>query len=259
MYYATGIYTVSLTVSDGKGLNTMTKKDYVVVNGWDSPNFAINNIAGVTGETVKLPIYFYNTNGITNETTGFTAKLKYNATLLYPKNGTPMGVVNSNLERVIDILLPAKPGNNGLLTTLEFMAMLGNAKSTDIELYDIIPIGKQVVVNKSTKAKFSLLNVSEEGGTRLVKSTNNFSTIKSIEPNPAIDFANIGIASEDESYITLELYNVFGEKVKTVFEGEVQSKNQEYKIETADLKTGIYYLVLKNNERTQTKVLNIVK
>jgi PKD repeat protein len=248
-----------LTVSDGKGLNTKTKTDYIVVSGWDSPNFAINNIAGVTSETVKLPIYFYNTNGITNETTGFTAKLKYNATLLYPKNGTPMGLVNSNLERVIDILLPAKPGNNGLLTTLEFTAMLGNAKSTDIELYDIIPIGKPVVVNKSTKAKFNLLNVSEEGGTRLVKSTNNFSVIKSIEPNPAIDFANIGIASEGESYITLELYNVFGEKVKTVFEGEVQSGINDFNLNLIDLNTGTFYLVLKSNNHSESQMINIVK
>ena len=259
VYNQIGVYTVSLTVSDGKSLNNTTKKDYIVVSGWDAPNLSMNDIGGITGEKVKIPIYFYNTNSISNETTGFTAKLKYNATLLFPTGGTPLGSVNSKLERTLDLLLPSKPDNNGLLTTLEFMAMLGNETYTDIELYDITSIGKPVVVNKRVKSKFSLLNVSNEGGLRLINSKNNFSYIKSIEPNPAIDNTKVSLTSEGENHVTLELYNIFGEKLKIIYEGNLTSGVREFNINLIDLNSGTYHIVIKSENEIKSELLNIIK
>ncbi len=93
---------------------------------------------------------------------------------------------------------------------------------------------------------FSNLKKSE-----LFVNTDNYSTFSGndvkIYPNPANDF--IIINNMQLSNYNIEIYNSFGQKLKTI---NTVNKNM-YKINISDLQSGIYVLSIKNKEKIITK------
>lgn len=60
-------------------------------------------------------------------------------------------------------------------------------------------------------------------------------------PNPFNSITNIRIDLFDDSFINVTVYNSLGEKIQTLFSGEVEKGSLELKFDAKDLATGIYF------------------
>lgn len=265
IYKNNGTYNVKLSVSDGQNIKEQIKNGYIVVGQTNGEGiFSMSDIQGNSGEVISIPIYLKNIKNVTNETTGFSGKLKFNATLLYPDGSTPKGTVNPNLEREIDLVMPSVPDANGVVYNLKFLPMLGNETATTLSLYNLKAIGKAVNINSNVTSQFSLKNVKSEGGIRLI-TTKNKSIYLNSNPNPANDFVNIEVVTNtndnNNDNVTLNLYSIYGEVIRNLTYDLLSNdaNNRNMKISLKDIPTGTYLLTLKSNDEIVNKIINIIK
>lgn len=69
----------------------------------------------------------------------------------------------------------------------------------------------------------------------------------SLYPNPATSETNIEINSLNSSTATISIYDMNGRVINTVFNGELNKGVSTFKINTADLNAGIYFVKIQTN------------
>ncbi len=78
----------------------------------------------------------------------------------------------------------------------------------------------------------------------------------SFSPNPAKDFVNIHLLTEEKSHIHIAVYTANGQLVKKIDQGILEKGNQYLELHLNDLNNGIYILeVTSNNTKSQTKLV----
>lgn len=81
-----------------------------------------------------------------------------------------------------------------------------------------------------------------------------------IYPNPNIGEFTFDFTLEETQYLTIEIYNVLGQKVKTLYEDVVNSGQNRITFSTQYLSAGNYYLQLRNNDvKLITKKIQVIK
>ncbi|MGB9721849.1 MAG: T9SS type A sorting domain-containing protein [bacterium] len=80
-----------------------------------------------------------------------------------------------------------------------------------------------------------------------------------VKPNPVKDWATATFSLEEPNYITLKLYNSLGKLVNTVFEEEKPSGAYNIRINTNDLPSGTYFLVLRKKTEISSTKLNVIR
>ena len=79
-------------------------------------------------------------------------------------------------------------------------------------------------------------------------------------PNPFNKNLNIDILiADDLNYITLDLFNLNGEKIENVYNGWLKDGKTRLQWDSKYNPSGIYFLVLKSNDVFQTEKITIVK
>ncbi len=78
-------------------------------------------------------------------------------------------------------------------------------------------------------------------------------------PNPASGAAQVPVVVPNAQQVTIALYNIYGQKVATVFEGQVAAGASQYALNTADLPAGTYTLKLQAGSHVTTKMISVVK
>lgn len=79
-------------------------------------------------------------------------------------------------------------------------------------------------------------------------------------PNPATgSTATIQFASENTGSATVELFNVLGAKVATLYSGAIDSNVQNVPFSTSNLEGGAYFVVVRQGTNSVTKSINIMK
>jgi hypothetical protein len=79
-------------------------------------------------------------------------------------------------------------------------------------------------------------------------------------PNPATgSTATIQFASENTGNATVELFNVLGAKVATLYSGAVDNNVQNVPFSTSGLEGGAYFVVVRQGSKSVTKSINIMK
>jgi hypothetical protein len=79
-----------------------------------------------------------------------------------------------------------------------------------------------------------------------------------IYPNPMSNSGTIDFTAENEVHTTVDLYNVMGQKVATLFDGPAQMGQQyQIKIDANRYQKGLYIVYLNNGPSTITKKINI--
>jgi hypothetical protein len=78
-------------------------------------------------------------------------------------------------------------------------------------------------------------------------------------PNPfnATTVINYQLPVDDE--VTLEVYNLFGQKVATLVDGEQQAGCRSVVWDASDISSGIYFYRLTAGDFTETKRMIVVK
>jgi hypothetical protein len=137
--------------------------------------------------------------------------------------------------------------------------MLGNDIGTYILIDNIAPVGKNILVNSVTYSKFLIGNIKTEGGVRLVVNKNKMIKLTQCDPNPASDKINLTVETNISDIISLDLYNLFGDKVLNVFSGQLNEGQTEYKIVLNNITTGSYYILLKHSDGTLSRMVQVIK
>ena len=91
---------------------------------------------------------------------------------------------------------------------------------------------------------------------------NEFS-LKQNYPNPFNPSTTISFSLADKCYISLEIFNQIGQKIQTVYEGEMNIGTYNYVIDMNGYSTGVYFYTLNistgNQKMKQTKKMVLVK
>jgi len=78
-------------------------------------------------------------------------------------------------------------------------------------------------------------------------------------PNPFNSRTTISFAVQNESELTLDIYNIIGEKVANLFKGRRQPGNYKIIWDAHDVSSGVYYVVLSSENNHQTRKIILLK
>ena len=112
---------------------------------------------------------------------------------------------------------------------------------------------REILIDKLFNLKHS--NYSEEFG-------NDSSIINDIKiyPSPVNLNLNINFTLNSSSLISIELYNLIGQRIKTIFDGRLNEGPHSLKFKTYTIKSGMYILVINSNStkvcRNKVLILN---
>ncbi|MBL4658649.1 MAG: carboxypeptidase regulatory-like domain-containing protein, partial [Flavobacteriales bacterium] len=76
-----------------------------------------------------------------------------------------------------------------------------------------------------------------------------------VYPNPFREFTTIEYTLIEKGYVTMELYNTIGEKIKTLYQGEKLAGDFKYRLNLKDAghSSGIYFVKLSLNNKVQVQ------
>ena len=87
----------------------------------------------------------------------------------------------------------------------------------------------------------------------------NLNWLGTAVPNPAKDEAMFKYSLKDAAHVEILLYDINGNLVKTLFEGDASAGENEVKINCNNLSSGLYNYVLKVDGNIFNKQINVVK
>jgi hypothetical protein len=85
------------------------------------------------------------------------------------------------------------------------------------------------------------------------------SRLESVYPNPFNPTTQVRFSLKKASLVEIELYSVLGQKVHTLHQKEYNSGTFSVSIDTQQLSSGIYLLVLKTNSGFDSQKITILK
>lgn len=78
-------------------------------------------------------------------------------------------------------------------------------------------------------------------------------------PNPANPNTVIRFKLSKETNVSLELYNSLGQKIMTLYEGNLLADTHEVELNGNNLSTGVYFYLFNAGEFIETKKMMILK
>ena len=80
----------------------------------------------------------------------------------------------------------------------------------------------------------------------------NLETELTVYPNPTNDILNINFVSPKSQSVTIDLYNAVGQKISSIFTGNVDSGINDYTTSISSLANGIYYVKISSDSFIKT-------
>ena len=211
------------------------------------------------GSVVKISIYLLRGNNLINiGVSGFTADLKFNASLLNPIMNTAMGELSQDLkERTIKLQYGIIPKYDNVMDDLFFKASLGDAITTTLRLDNIKTMGTDVLID-NIPGLFTLSGICTEGGARLIGSNGKVELME-VRPNPVCDNADIEYETTESGLTQLYLVNSLGEVTLKLIDGVVPKGRKLIQLNTDVISAGSYFLILSTTTQLRSVRLDIVK
>lgn len=213
-------------------------------------------VSVMTGRRVNIPIVVSYDN-VKNEEIPqeFFGRVSFNASLLYPRIGTPMGVVDKVTGRR-SIEFKGSRNNNDTLMVFSFLTLFGDNDRTDFTIdtlffYDGCPF---IIRSDSLSIVFS--DICDAGGKRLL--TNAVRTNVSLrEIRNDDNIAVFTVSLTEAAYPELLVCNMFGDIVLRKNIGYYESGEYEYSLLLPSLASGKYCVVLRT--RNESVVATFMK
>ncbi|MFC2130604.1 T9SS type A sorting domain-containing protein, partial [Bacteroidota bacterium] len=143
------------------------------------------------------------------------------------------------------IVHEAKFRNDGLLLDHKAIATLGRKECTNLIIENFKWINSPALAIRINDSIYCT-ETCEAGGIRLLKRKENGAAIQSIAPNPARDQIEISYSILDEKYTKLYIMDIFGREVVTIKEGSLRSGKYTDFVDTKDIPSGVYMVILQN-------------
>lgn len=186
--------------------------------------------------------------------------LQYNSTLLWPLD-YPQQKIDETTAKITLDNLPVDVPVGEPLSSVRFKVGLGDAEGCDLLLSNAESDNGLVDISL-INGKFRLLGICREGGTRLINNS-SFAGITSISPNPSHDKLDVGLSLTEAGYTELAIYNVLGERVKTLYSGvpsiSSDGLKQDISADITELATGQYIVILKTPTYVESRSITIFK
>ncbi len=90
------------------------------------------------------------------------------------------------------------------------------------------------------------------------QSDNRFE-VKNLYPTPCSEKIWVEFSSDDDVDLTIDVYNILGEKIKTAFSEKIVSTDRFVQISVADLPVGNYLVLFKTKSQTITKSISVIR
>ena len=153
--------------------------------------------------------------------------------------------------------------NNITTNTLVYMEFIGNYNYIGTPSADSAYINIGMYASDSMRTgTYAIIDDLSFGpaGTTEVKELNGSAQLEACSPNPATEVANIIYSLAGNSKVNLTLYDLVGNKVKTLLE-DIDQSTGRYKVpaEVRDLPGGIYFYILNVNGQSYTQKLMVTK
>lgn len=84
-------------------------------------------------------------------------------------------------------------------------------------------------------------------------------TLQQNYPNPFNPETTIGFSLPGNSNVELKVYNLSGQEISVIAKGEYPAGNHQFKFSGANLTSGVYYYVLKTNEKVISRKMLLVE
>ena len=149
------------------------------------------------------------------------------------------------------------------VVTMRFTDRFGNVVSFQFQVncglvaggLPIAPIGETVSTDATT--------TSSGSGISLASSTESITDnqLADITPNPTSDNATVSLAlANDMDNVALYVADMTGRKMLDITTGErLTMGTHSFSVETQNLTSGVYYVVVKSGQFTQAKMLQVIK
>jgi WD40 repeat protein len=217
------------------------------------PTLEVDSIEGKPGDTVQATIYLRKSqNIIQSGTSGYTADLSFNASLLLPLVEQKGSVANG--LRTIPLNLPLSDMINDEIKTIKFIVCLGNDTISPLTLSNILPVGGNVPADNSDGV-FKLLGVCREGGPRLIDANGKVQLMDCI-PNPAGEKVQFEFETIEKGNTELYVSDLLGNKILKIFES-IEPGNYVINYDLSPLPNGTYIYTLQTPTKRMSKLFVI--
>ena len=242
-----------------------------VINQWEQLVFDYSADIGTTVQTLTVIPDFPETRtyGSTNywdnidfsgtivpvELTSFTAEYVGNTTQLNWTTATELNNLGFDVQRSL---------NGNPFVTIGFV--FGKGTTTEIQNYSYVD--KTTLPNMNYAYR---LRSNDYSGRYHLSDVINLGESNPLDfeleqnyPNPFNPATTISIGLPVKSDISLDVYNIVGEKVLTLYNGELEAGNYDYNVNASNLPSGIYVYVLNSvgvdgNHSTLSKKMTLLK
>lgn len=115
------------------------------------------------------------------------------------------------------------------------------------------------IVGRTQYIMMSHFNADAAVGVNEQSAGDTYKVLGPVTPNPISGQGNIQFTLPSAGHVTVELYDVMGQKVLTAANGMMSAGTQNVSINTTSLPAGAYYYTLKWNGTTETRMLSVVR
>lgn len=226
---------------------------------FDSLTISIGEFEATPGEIIHIPVQIESRSFqyFNSHYEGIAFDLSFNKTMLEPLFPFSLSQIENN-ERKLHIEAKSNIYSDSVLITLDFRVGLGNDSTSPLTIKNSYPLGSGKITISEKSGLIRLINLCNEGGTRLFESDGRF-WLSAPAPNPVENLASIEFETIESGYITLTLYNFEGSPIKTFLSGELKAGKYSFNFSVDYLPDGIYFLVLKSPNLTTIKTFQILK
>ena len=289
IYTVPGVYTVTLTLTDNFENSLQSIFQFVVVydpegsfvtgGGWiDSPEGAYTPDPSLTGKANFGFVSKYKQGQSTPDgNTQFNFKvadLKFSSTsydwlVIAGPNAKYKGSGTINDDGDYGFMLTARDGQiNGGGGVDKFRIKIWDKDEDETVVYDN-QLGAEddadatdeieggsIVIHNSGLAKPMAGNGLEMINSLIIPKTYSLSQNY---PNPFNPVTTIGFSLPKAGYVTIEIYNILGEKVKNLVSQHLEAGEYRYRWDAGNLPSGMYFYHIRTKSFLKTKRLILVK
>ncbi|MBM2815455.1 MAG: type sorting protein [Ignavibacteria bacterium] len=219
----------------------------------------VGEVEAETGEVIDIPFYLRNAIDLQKAgVSGFTADLRYNASLLQSESSILQSELSTDgSERIVHLSFGISPKIDSTLEKYSFRAMLGNDSVTILKLENIKPKNGSAVFN-AINGTFRLKNICREGGPRLITDKGKVALMQ-VRPNPAGESVEIEFETVEPGRTQLKLINTLGRIERILWDGEIGKGVHKIALDLMYIPNGTYFLILQTSYKTRNVRMDVIK
>jgi|GEM_PF-898045 len=229
---------------------------YIMNNPSSVSVVMIPNLSAEIGTHVTVPLILKESryNDMINPR-NFTAKIRYNMTVLQPVGKSPKCNVSNNDDCIVTVE-GTMPDSAGVMANIDFLVRLGSVDNSPLVIDTFYWNGNNDVLILKQDGDIEVLGICKEGDTIRTVKKSVIAGLQASYPDPANDQTLINYSLSENGFTKISLSNNLGREILVVFEGDAQSGKHSTLVDLTNISSGLYYInLITPTERFSRKLL----